>query len=636
MESTINSTFKNKLQKVLQLNLDSEDTLLAFNDLSSFYDNNTIDSRWNLCAQLEKRCITVNEEFLQAFSQIQKELAKVQESVDDLQNACTTMEQKIASTKSVSGKLIEQADKLFTANNRNTAQTELIASFLSHFQLTTHEVKVLRSPDINKEFFDALARVNAIRNDCKILLRTQHQRAGLEIMDAMSEHLEGAYRKLYRWVRGECKLLEVDAPELDHLFISAFVALRDRPVLLSYCLEEVGSTRSRTLVKSFIQALTQGGPSGMPRPIDLQAHEPRRYVGDMAAWIHQAVASEDELINTLLGTQSSLSSDEERQKYEENLQSVLHAAFSGVARPFKARFDQVLATKPGTVATYQLANLVDFYGRRFENLMGADSDLFKTFSSCKNDALKAFFEHIKKNTDKRKRTPPIPPTDLSPPHELQEVTASFVEIASTFDSSLVPNEERENEFMPIIENLVDPLFQAIQLGITKLGKIEQNVYLINCYSAIQVVLMKYVFTATKVQQIVNKIEELLNALVTEQTSIILKYCGLFAKAAIIKQEANSGSKDILSRVSGMETLAVKSCLRSFDSSLLDFGSLSMPIVDRIVSSKLRLDARSRVTNTIIDAYSILYNAVMDPKNGYENPLALFRYKPEQVRTMISL
>jgi len=72
MESNINPTFKNKLQKVLQLNLDSEDTLLAFNDLSSFYDNNTIDSRWNLRAHLEKRCIIVNEEFLQAFSQIQK------------------------------------------------------------------------------------------------------------------------------------------------------------------------------------------------------------------------------------------------------------------------------------------------------------------------------------------------------------------------------------------------------------------------------------------------------------------------------------------------------------------------------------------------------------------------------------
>lgn len=33
--------------------------------------------------------------------------------------------------------------------------------------------------------------------------------------------------------------------------------------------------------------------------------------------------------------------------------------------------------------------------------------------------------------------------------------------------------------------------------------------------------MKYGFTATKVQQIVNKIEELLNALVTEQVCLVL-------------------------------------------------------------------------------------------------------------------
>ena len=91
----------------------------------------------------------------------------------------------------------------------------------------------------------------------------------------------------------------------------------------------------------------------------------------------------------------------------------------------------------------------------------------------------------------------------------------------------------------------------------------------------------------------------------------------------------------------MENMAIKSCLRSFDASLLDFGSLSMPIVDRykfelkiaelltclirIVSSKLRLDARSRVTNTIIDAYSTLYTAVTDPKvsNKKKNKSGLF-------------
>ena len=37
----------------------------------------------------------------------------------------------------------------------------------------------------------------------------------------------------------------------------------------------------------FVTALTRGGPGGMPRPIEVQAHDPRRYVGDMLAWVHQ-------------------------------------------------------------------------------------------------------------------------------------------------------------------------------------------------------------------------------------------------------------------------------------------------------------------------------------------------------------
>lgn len=32
------------------------------------------------------------------------------------------------------------------------------------------------------------------------------------------------------------------------------------------------------IVKAFITALTIGGPNGMPRPIELHAHDPLRYV----------------------------------------------------------------------------------------------------------------------------------------------------------------------------------------------------------------------------------------------------------------------------------------------------------------------------------------------------------------------
>ncbi len=41
-------------------------------------------------------------------------------------------------------------------------------------------------------------------------------------------------------------------------------------------------------VRSFIGALTRGGPGGMPRPIEMHAHDPRRFVSDMLAWVHQA------------------------------------------------------------------------------------------------------------------------------------------------------------------------------------------------------------------------------------------------------------------------------------------------------------------------------------------------------------
>ena len=39
----------------------------------------------------------------------------------------------------------------------------------------------------------------------------------------------------------------------------------------------------------------------MPRPIEMHAHDPRRYLGDMLAWVHQSLASEHELLVGLFG-----------------------------------------------------------------------------------------------------------------------------------------------------------------------------------------------------------------------------------------------------------------------------------------------------------------------------------------------
>lgn len=64
-------------------------------------------------------------------------------------------------------------------------------------------------------------------------------------------------------------------------------------------MDEYCNSRRNAVVKLFIDALTKGGPSGTPRPIELNSHDPIRYMGDMLAWIHQATASENEFLRSL-------------------------------------------------------------------------------------------------------------------------------------------------------------------------------------------------------------------------------------------------------------------------------------------------------------------------------------------------
>ena len=76
----------------------------------------------------------------------------------------------------------------------------------------------------------------------------------------------------------------------------------------------------------------------MPRPIEMNAHDPRRYVADMLAWVHQALASERELITSLFGQDSQRDaplSPKDSQLLSSN--ALLDRVMDGVCRPLKVR-----------------------------------------------------------------------------------------------------------------------------------------------------------------------------------------------------------------------------------------------------------------------------------------------------------
>lgn len=56
----------------------------------------------------------------------------------------------------------------------------------------------VQEEEMGDAFFGALERVREIHANCRALLRTHHQRAGLELMDSMAAHQESAYERLCR------------------------------------------------------------------------------------------------------------------------------------------------------------------------------------------------------------------------------------------------------------------------------------------------------------------------------------------------------------------------------------------------------------------------------------------------------
>lgn len=237
---------------------------------------------------------------MEAFDSIDEELERIRLEIENMSSTCESMRGRLNSVKEASGLAIQHADQLFASEEATQVQLALSQAFLGHFSLTASQTRAIKNNDVTPELFDALRRVHTIYNHSRTLLAGESQlqmRTGDEIGQQMSELLEIAYRKLYRWVKSEIKFLEIyNDPEVPDMMVMAFEALQERPVLLAYCLDDVAKTRAKAVVDGFMDALTVGGPNGVPRPIDMHAHDPKRYVGDMAAFIHQALAAEIELL----------------------------------------------------------------------------------------------------------------------------------------------------------------------------------------------------------------------------------------------------------------------------------------------------------------------------------------------------
>ncbi|KAL2525351.1 Conserved oligomeric complex COG6 [Abeliophyllum distichum] len=677
-----------KLKKVLETRTDTPDLLASLNTLSSFYTDNNPHSRRNLRSTVEKRALSINEEFLHASATAQQALDQVEDEVNALAECCDKIAKALNNCNATTGDIIGTTERLKQELENTTQRQEIASCFLRDYQLSNDEINALREEDLNENFFKALAHVQEIHANCKVLLRTHHQRAGLELMDMMAVYQEGAYERLCRWVQTECRRLgDVDNPEVGELLKTAVRCLKERPVLFKYCAEEVANMRHNALFRRFISALTRGGPGGLPRPIEVHAHDPLRYVGDMLGWLHQALASEREFVVALLNPdavadtgrnadRSSKILESDVAKTETDLTFVLDRIFEGVCRPFKVRVEQVLQSQPNLIISYKLSNTLEFYCYTMSDLLGRETALCNTLWALKDAAQKTFFDILKTRGEKLLRYPPLVPIDLSPPSAVREGVSVLIEIIETHDRMMFPASGMKPAFEPVISALLDPIIQICEQaaetykskGIqssrrsrlssdtgqfrkssvdailenststpsSQTSETPSKIFLINCLSAIRQPLLGHEVASEYVKKLGVMIDSHMHGLVEKEVDAILRRCGLLNK---MPHFLNSSSNDVagpaLADIEDTSTASLSECLKVFFGLILGSES-SLPEFEQMQVPSLRSEASVQVARSLADAYELIYKAIMDPRNRYPDPKSLARHPPDQIRTILGI
>ncbi|XP_062131457.1 conserved oligomeric Golgi complex subunit 6 [Drosophila sulfurigaster albostrigata] len=611
-----------RVNKILETRLETDkDTLDALNGLSTFFTENTLQNRRNLRSQIEHRSVGINENFLKAFREVKLTLDAVCTDLDTMASSVQTMKTDLETSKALTKDLIEQTNKMQQERERLEIHQQIAQAFLARFQLSVPEHQLLygnvKDAPIVPEFFKVLDRVQSIHSDCRLLMQCGYQTAALDIMEEMTLHQEGALERLYRWTQNHCRNLENN--EIGPLIVEAMSRLQDRPVLFKYVIDEYAIARRAVLVRQFIEALTEGGPGGNPKPIELHAHDPKRYIGDMFAWLHQSIPNEKENL-TLLFKKC------DKHDISEQMQKALGYIADGVCHPLKVRVETILSSEQDTIILFTISNLLRFYQQIMKQVVQGGTleqcliDLQLSSEQIYLNALAAQVRSVLQRPAGTSLALEPPQRDLVPPASVARLLNILKEILSV--ATMVDG--RQADITKIVTCVIDPLLQSVQESAAHLPTVDMAVYLLNCLYHMQSTLAVFEYMDERVERLQAQSDAQLDTLTSEQASSLVANLNLGPIYTILQSNQTK-----------IETNLLKIFMSKMDAFLELPDVLLLPQVQLIMSSSHRNTVQRRAFNVIVAIYKQIYERVHDPANGFEQPEALLHKTPDQVSHILT-
>lgn len=497
------------------------------------------------------------------------------------------MRERLAAARNENAPVLDEASSLLAQRRDYDTKKQLLGTFQDHFIIPEQDLRHLTTnvDSIDEDFFRVLARVKQIHQDCQVLLGTENQRLGLELMDASSRQLNSAYQKLYRWIQGEYKTVNFENPQISSIIRRALRALAERPALFQSCLDFFAEARQHALLDAFYAALTGSSDkkelSQATKPIDFHAHDSLRYIGDMLAWTHSAAVSEKEALEGLAtadgdeiakgikyGTENQPISmiDGEALDGRKALEQLAGRNLTGVMRTLRQRVEQVIHSVEEPLLTYRILNLVGFYHITFDKLLGADCDVGAMTAALESMTMDHFRNLMHEQASSVKADLQQPPRDLQVPHFLDTALSQLRALMKNFQSSLTPGVTREDDFKSILSLALEPFLEFCKQTVTTAEEPARSIFLINCLHATTRVLCEQDFVQPKMSEVQEDLAQCTSSLIEFQHAFFLHRSGLHPLVAALAplSDEPSGKMSSITSLPQLQPAALRNASQTLD------------------------------------------------------------------------
>ncbi|KAK9355414.1 oligomeric Golgi complex subunit 6 [Lipomyces doorenjongii] len=628
-----------KLSEILSSSYSDSSIRDALLLLGERIQENTPEMRRQFRANVEAEVIEANGQVLEQFSKIAMQLETIGLTIANMNSVVDDLSNGVSAVREQTKELFAEEEWLSQQKDEIQIKQSLLDAVKAHFFMADAEIEVLTSSaePIDNRFFDVVKRGQQIYSDCEVLLASENPVIGVEIMDQMSKHIDAAFDKLYYWIQREIRHLSVDDLKIRQNIRRALGLLAGRPTMLQNCLDGLSELRQKIILREFLEALTEG-----PKPIELVAYDPFRYIGDMLAWTHSETVNEKEVLELMFiaedsnlahGLEEGIASEPWAEQFDlkQTIGELTDKNMQSICKPLKARIDQSLSGNVDSTLAYRIFNLFEFYRSIFSKYLSENSQLLNVLKVLESSSMNQFHRSLREKIQLIQAELPNVTLDLQPPQFLQQSLIEMKTLMTSFDTSFaVAPENRDQEFDKIIEDALVPyLTCCISMSeSSSLSVAEKDIFLINCFDSAKSVLHLYSFTKGKLSEFEQQIRSHSLSLIAILHNMYLTDSKLKPTLAALKEKAFDVPLKSLEQFQESNITQLSIALDDFlPSALMD----AQTFLQRLASPRLGNSIIQEAAKKFVDDFAQVEKAIVE---SIEFPRTVFPRTLAEVRVLL--